>query len=153
MKIKIIFGVILILCILVISSNVSAIRLNASDNECEKSNQTVKINDLAILKLNLKKRITSLLNDDISFINIIKNPDDPDGPLSGGLDDPSDFSALLWAFLDLIVFLPFSIMYIFNPANSLQFFVGVFGALDMSFAGAMYLGEALDLIEFEQDGS
>jgi len=79
--------------------------------------------------------------------------EDPDGPLEGGLDDPSDWNYLLNAGFFIYVLLKgINDKSLFN-SGTLRIFIGVLSAYGLfTFDAGASLGEALDLIEIDGDG-
>ena len=77
--------------------------------------------------------------------------DDPDGPIQGGLDDPSDFIALFWG-LSGFLWILFPLPNLLNPDNLKQFISGLLGTSAAVFNIIMNFGEAFDVIEYIEDG-
>jgi hypothetical protein len=116
--------------------------------------ETGLVNKKEQLLQNIQIRIKELIDNNVTITSLFSSnsQDDSDGPYIGGLDDKSDFSALFWGILGLLVFLPLSLKLVFNPQNILQFIGGILGSFAGSYNALMNFGEAFDLIEYVEDG-
>ena len=107
MKKKGIIIAIFVVFIIVFTSISSAYKSNIQKNYLEINNDAENI-ELELIKTKIQEKIDEISNKKITFIDLIKasylnsSQDDPNGPYVGGLDDLTDFIALLWGIIAII---------------------------------------------------
>ena len=114
-------------------------------------NRKLVISSAMVVFLLVSVSMNSACGSELKTYNV-KSADDPDGPLSGGLDDPSDFMALIFALIPL-VFIGTPLKYLFSPETTLQFIGGLFMVPASTFNILTGFGEAFDLVDLDENGT
>ena len=141
---KIVFGSLIVCFLILIIPNINAVEYNTLINE---SNEE--------LSESLSERIEELKVHGVSFKLFFKP--DPDGPFEGGLDDFSDWNDLGLAIIFGGAFLVFIKMNMLKNAIESGYFTSVLIWIYdyyIYFRSCLeYLGDALDVIDPDEDGS
>jgi hypothetical protein len=69
-----------------------------------------------------------------------------------GLDDKSDYTALFWGTVSLVIFLPPQLKTIVNGNTTLQKIGALLGSISMSYAILFNFLEAFDIYDYNGDG-
>jgi len=84
------------------------------------------------------------------------NSDDPDGPYEGGLDDPSDWINLFLSLVNTIILGKFLNKYKprdFLREDSLTVSLYILNCSTLTLNGLLYLADAFDIFDYEENGS